>query len=636
MHTLNIGILAHVDAGKTSLTERLLFDGGAIDRLGSVDTGDTRTDDGRIERQRGITIRSAVAAFTVGDVQINLIDTPGHSDFIAEVERALEVLDGAVLLLSAVEGVQAQTRVLMKTLRRLGLPTLVFVNKIDRAGAREQELLSEIERRLTPYVVPLTGVRGIGTPLARVVPRPLDEPALSTLAEVDTDVLAAVVDGPAPTEEQLRAVLAARTADGSVHPVFFGSALGGQGVPELVAGLVRLAPGAAEVSEPAPAGPTTDGSPVPPRGTVFAVRPGPGGERTAYLRLYDGEVTRRQRLSFVRREADGRSVRVSGRAMALDVVGRPGAASLTAGNIAALRGVAGVRVGDRLGEVTGRAPQFAAPTLETLVRARRPEQAAPLRSALLTLADQDPLLHARPAASGGTSLLLYGEVQKEVLAATLAQDFGIEADFEPSRVRFLERPSGIGEAVEEIQRHGHTGFWATVGLRVEPGPVGSGTVFGYETELGALPRAFHQAIEDTVHASLLDGLHGCAVTDCRVTLVRSGYVGPLSTAADFRGLTPLVLRRALEEAGTRVYEPFHAFEVELPLDALSPVTAQLAVRGAEFRETTGGQTAWTVTGEIPARQVREVELRLPGLTRGEGVWWSRPSGDRALRAPHAR
>ncbi|MYS53076.1 GTP-binding protein, partial [Streptomyces sp. SID6013] len=155
MRTLNIGILAHVDAGKTSLTERLLFDHGAVDRLGSVDAGDTVTDDGGIERRRGITIRSAVACFTVGDTRVNLIDTPGHSDFVAEVERALEVLDGAVLLLSAVEGVQARTRVLMRTLRRLRLPTLVFVNKIDRAGARTDNLLDDVRRLLTPHVAPL-------------------------------------------------------------------------------------------------------------------------------------------------------------------------------------------------------------------------------------------------------------------------------------------------------------------------------------------------------------------------------------------------------------------------------------------------------------------------------------------------
>ncbi|MDQ0772567.1 ribosomal protection tetracycline resistance protein [Streptomyces aurantiacus] len=620
--TLNIGILAHVDAGKTSLTERLLFDSGVIDRLGSVDAGDTRTDDGAIERQRGITIRSAVAAFTAGDVQINLIDTPGHSDFIAEVERALEVLDGAVLLLSAVEGVQAQTRVLTKTLRRLRLPTLVFVNKIDRAGAREQGLLDDIRRRLTPHIVPLTGVRGIGTAHAEVVPRPLDAPRTTeTLAEADSGILAAVVDGPPPTPDALRAALAARTADGSLHPVLFGSALGGQGIAELVEALPRLIP----VS-----GASTSPVPVEPRGTVFAVRTRPDGARTAYLRLFEGAVTQRQRLTFLRREADGRESVVPGRALGLDVVGRAG--PLTAGNIAAVTGLHGIRVGDRLGRGPDRAPQFAAPTLETLVRARESDRAAPLRSALLTLADQDPLIHARPGPSGSTALLLYGEVQKEVLAATLTQDFGIEAEFEPSRVRCLERPVGTGEAYEEIQRHGHTGFWATIGLRVEPGPHGRGTVFAYETELGALPRAFHQAVEDTVHATLLGGgPHGWPVTDCLVTLVRSGFVAPTSAAGDFRGLTPVVLRRALEHAGTRVYEPYHSFETELPLDALAAVTARLAACGAEFGETTGGDASWLVTGEVPARHVRDLELRLPGLTHGEGVWWSRPSGDRPVR-----
>ncbi|MGP4007400.1 tetracycline resistance ribosomal protection protein Otr(A) [Streptomyces sp. 4N124] len=619
MHTLNIGILAHVDAGKTSLTERLLFDHGAIDRLGSVDAGDTRTDDGAIERQRGITIRSAVASFTAGGTRINLIDTPGHSDFIAEVERALEVLDGAVLLLSAVEGVQAQTRVLMRTLRRLRLPTLVFVNKIDRTGARTTELLTEIRRRLTPYVVPLTDVTGIGTPDARVAPLREDDPRLpEALAEVDPDILAAVVDGPEPTPDTLRTALAARTADGSLHPVLFGSALGGQGVTHLVESVLRLIP-------PAPA---TEGT--EPRGTVFAVRPGPGGERTAYLRLYDGEVNRRQQVTFLRREADGRTTEVSGRVTRLDVIG--GGGTLTAGNIAALTVPAGLRVGDRLGELTDRAPQFAPPTLETLVRARRPEQAARLRSALLALADQDPLIHARPADSGGTALLLYGEVQMEVLAATLAQDFGVEADFAAGRVRFLERPRGRGEACAEMPWHDHTRYWATIGLRIEPGPLGSGGVFTYETELGALPRAFHQAIEDTVHATLHAGLSGAAVTDYRVTLIRSGYSAPISTAADFRGLTPIVLRRALERAGTRPYEPFHTFESEIPLDALAQVTAQLAALGAEFTGTTSAGSSWLITGELPARRVREVELRLPGLTRGEGVWWSRPSGDRELRA----
>ncbi|WP_328541686.1 tetracycline resistance ribosomal protection protein Otr(A) [Streptomyces sp. NBC_00371] len=628
-HTLNIGILAHVDAGKTSLTERLLFDTGAITRLGSVDAGDTRTDTGEIERQRGITIRSAVAAFTVGDVQINLIDTPGHSDFIAEVERALEVLDGAVLLLSAVEGVQAQTRVLLKTLRRLRLPTLVFVNKIDRAGARDETLLDEVRRRLTPHVVPLTEVHDAGTPHARTEPRHLTDPAVRTavaeaLAEVDDSVLAGLVDGPEPTTADLRRALAARTADGSVHPVLFGSALGGQGVAQLVREIPRLIP-------LPPVAPSPEAA---PRGIVFAVRRGPSGERVAYLRLHEGEMTERQRVTFMRNASDGSVTRIPGRATGLDVVGRT-TRTLTAGNIGELRGVPDVRVGDRLGprDGPGRAPGFAPPTLETLVRAVRPGRSAALRSALLDIAGQDPLIHAEAAPDGSTALLLYGEVQKEVLAATLVQDYGIEAVFEPSRIRCVERPTDTVEVYEDITNSRETGFCATVGLRVEPGPRGSGRVFAYETELGALPRAFHQAVEDTVHATLGEGPRGWPVTDCRVTLVRSGFWSPISVAGDFRGLTRLVLRRALERAGTTVHEPVQAFEAEIPLDALAAVTARLSAAEAEFGDTTGGTTSWVVTGTLPARKVREAELALPGLTRGEGVWWSRVTGDRLVRAP---
>src|SRR5213080_1394217 len=153
--TLNLGILAHVDAGKTTLTERVLYAAGVIDEVGSVDDGTTQTDSLTLERQRGITIKSAVVSFAIDDVTVNLIDTPGHPDFIAEVERALSVLDGAVLVISAVEGVQPQTRILMHALQRLRVPTLLFVNKIDRRGARFEELLDEITKRLSLPTIPM-------------------------------------------------------------------------------------------------------------------------------------------------------------------------------------------------------------------------------------------------------------------------------------------------------------------------------------------------------------------------------------------------------------------------------------------------------------------------------------------------
>ncbi|MGR3931626.1 tetracycline resistance ribosomal protection protein Otr(A) [Streptomyces sp. BRA346] len=623
-HTINIGVLAHVDAGKTSLTERLLFDAGVIDRLGSVDSGDTQTDTGAIERERGITVRSAVASFRAGNTQVNLIDTPGHSDFIAEVERALGVLDGAVLVLSAVEGVQAAARVLMKALRRLGLPVLLFVNKIDRVGARQTELLADIRRLLAPHIACMTDVRDLGTRSARTRPRSLDDVDVRTeiaeaLAEADDALLARLVDGPLPSPAEVRAALAAATAEGRAHPVYFGSALSGEGVAALVDGVVRLVP-------PIRAG---DGG-TAPRGTVFAVERAAGSAtKTAYLRLFSGELTVRQHLTLHRPGA-----RHSGQITALEVVGRARARALTAGEIARIKGLPEVRVGDRLGEFHDEREEahFAAPTLHTLVHAREPGPAAAARlhTALLALADQDPLITARAMPGGATSVLLYGEVQKQIIAATLAQDYGIEADFEPSRPVLVERPAGVGEACYEMARRGHTGPWATVGLRVEPAATGSGVGFGYETELGALPRAFHTAIEQTVHDTLSQGPRGRAVTDCRVTLIRSGFNAPVSTAADFRGVTPGVLGEALERAGWRVYEPYHAFELEIPSDVLAPVTARLAAVGADLAESAGGAAGWLLTGEIPVRSVHAFEHALPGLSRGEGVWLSRPSGDRPL------
>lgn len=267
---LNLGILAHVDAGKTSLTERLLHTVGVIDEIGSVDDGNTRTDSLALERQRGITIKSAVVSFAIDDLTVNLIDTPGHPDFIAEVERVLGVLDGAVLVVSAVEGVQAQTRVLMRTLQRLRIPTLIFVNKIDRGGARDAEVLERISERLTPAIVPMgevgePGRRGAyftAYPAARLRPHLLDP-----LAEHDEELLAAYVEDKV-SYERLRAALVAQTGRAQVHPVFFGSATTGAGVTELIGGIRELLPVARADAE----GPVS--------GTVFKVERGRPGRRS--------------------------------------------------------------------------------------------------------------------------------------------------------------------------------------------------------------------------------------------------------------------------------------------------------------------------------------------------------------------
>ncbi|MER6083081.1 translation factor GTPase family protein [Streptomyces sp. NPDC001833] len=619
MHMLSLGILAHVDAGKTTLTERLLHTAGVTDELGSVDDGSTRTDTLALERQRGITIKSAVVSFPLDGVTVNLIDTPGHPDFIAEVERVLGVLDGAVLVVSAVEGVQAQTRVLMRTLRRLRIPTLVFVNKIDRRGARDDAVLGQLARRLAVPLVPMGRAAGLGTRAARFRPG-LGPAALDVLADHDDALLAAYLDGGVP-EPRLHAALAGQTRRAVVHPVYFGSAATGAGVPDLIAGIERLLPAA-------------DGDPAGPfSGTVFKVERGPAGEKVAYARLFSGTVGVRDRVPFGNRAAPGGG-RPEGRVTALSVF--EGGTDLRrdragAGRIVKVWGLAGIRIGDALG-LPGRAYEhhFAPPTLETVVVPGPGTDRRSLHVALTQLAEQDPLIDVRhDEARQETSVSLYGEVQKEVIQATLADEYGLDVAFRETTTICVERLTGTGAAVE-FNKKDDNPFLATVGLRVEPAPPGAGVGFRLEVELGSMPYAFFKAVEDTVRESLGQGLHGWRIPDCTVTMTHSGYSprqshahqgfdkSMSSTGHDFRGLTPLVLTEALRRAGTLVHEPMHRFRLEAPADTLGALLPVLAGLGAVPQRTGTEGTLAVLEGAVPAARVHGLEQRLPGLTRGEG------------------
>ncbi|MFJ9009603.1 GTP-binding protein [Streptomyces canus] len=611
MHVLNLGILAHVDAGKTSLTERLLHSVGVIDEIGSVDAGSTQTDTLALERRRGITIKSAVVSFAVDDVTVNLIDTPGHPDFIAEVERVLGVLDGAVLVVSAVEGVQAQTRVLMRTLQRLRIPTLVFVNKIDRRGARYDGVLRAISERLTPAVVPMGTVGGLGAREARFIP---GIGAYDVLADHDDDLLSACVEGRVGADLLHRA-LVAQTRQALVHPVYFGSAVTGAGVPELITGIKELLPAA-------------DGDPEGPvSGTVFKVDRGPAGEKVAYARLFSGTLGIRDRVPFGEARTEGRITAIS----VFDGGTETRREAVPANRIAKLWGLADIRIGDALGEPRkAHGHFFAPPSLETVVVPGPDTDARSLHLALTRLAEQDPLIDLRhDEVRQETSVSLYGEVQKEVVQATLAEEFGLDVTFRETTPLCIERPAGSGTAAEFIKKDANP-FLATVGLRVDPAPVGSGVAFRLEVELGAMPYAFFKAVEDTVRETLHQGLEGWQVTDCTVTMTHSGYwprqshahqgfdKSMSSTGADFRGLTPLVLVEALRRAGTQVYEPMHRFRIEAPADTLGALLPVLAALRAVPQTTETRGDRCVLEGAVPAARVHALEQRLPGLTRGEG------------------
>ncbi len=608
--TLNLGILAHVDAGKTTLTERLLYDAGVIDEIGSVDKGTTQTDSLALEQQRGITIRSAVVSFPLDGVTVNLIDTPGHPDFIAEVERVLSVLDGAVLVISAVEGVQPQTRILMRALQRLRIPTLLFVNKIDRGGADPDRTLEAIEERLTPAAV-----------------------AMGSVAEPGTRVASFASFGPADGD------LVAGARAGELHPVFFGSALTGAGVAELTAGIAELLPAEAGDS----AGPLS--------GRVFKIERGPAGDRIAYARLFSGTVKVRDGLGAGKVTA--LRVFASGDAEQRDEV--------RAGEIATLWGLSEVQIGDWLGEPRRGVVEhhFAPPTLEAVIAAADPAAGQRLRVALGQLAEQDPLIGVhQDDTRGETSVSLYGEVQREVLEATLAAEYGLEVEFRETTTICVERPTGTGEAVELLNTPTNP-FHADLGLRVEPAGAGAGVEVRVDASVD--PRdaplyvfktfdRFVEHMDEYVRLALEQGVFGWRVTDCVVTVTKIAYSladgppsrrGPLPTARDLKQLTPVVLRQALERGGSAVCEPVLRVTAEVPTGAIGPVLAVLGRLGGTAGVPAPRGELSVLEAELPASRVQDLRRRLPGLTGGEGVLESefagyRPvTGDPPVRRPRA-
>ncbi len=609
MKYVSIGILAHIDAGKTSTTERLLFQAGVIDQLGSVDAGNTQTDSMDQERRRGITIQAAVTAFKIGDIQVNLVDTPGHPDFIAEIERVLNVLDGAILVVSCVEGVQAQTRVLYRALKRMSIPCLIFANKIDRIGARYDALLDEIRSRLTPTIAPLGACSDIGQPTASFCrfdrfPETVRAGLIEILADNDDEIFGQFVERGTNIEEGLICrALVDQTRLGLIHPVLFGSATTGAGFKDLAGAIAEFFPSKA---------PETDAS---LSGTVFKIERGSSGEKICYAKVLTGIVRARDRI-----KVDGIDQRVTG-IQIFDAGSTIASNKVEAGQIAKLWGLTDARIGDSIGEqdTSTQEVRFSPPMMESAVSARDPTEQGRLFAALSQLAEQDPFIGLRmDQKTGVLHVSLYGEVQREVIEETLATAYKLEVEVSETTIIHIERPAGIGKALDEAP----VPFVATIGLTVEPHRDNRGNVFELAVNPGILPAGFFNAVEDAVMKTLRQGLYGWQVTDCKVTMTNTIRYRDWanSTAADHRKLAPLVVMDALRQAGTKVYEPIQSFHLECPTDTVGALIAEMSLLRAVPIEPKVRGAICLLEGTIPASKVRELQLLLPGLTRGEGFF----------------
>ncbi|MFJ8526838.1 tetracycline resistance ribosomal protection protein [Bacillus sp. NPDC094106] len=629
MKTINIGIVAHVDAGKTSLTERILYETNVIQEIGQVDKGSTQTDSMELEKQRGITIKASVVSFFINDLKVNVIDTPGHADFIAEVERSFRVLDGAILVISAVEGIQAQTKILMRTLQKMRIPTILFVNKIDRSGAQTTKVIQQIREALTNQVLPLYKVKDEGTKHACMIQNELRADANETiydecielLAPYNESLLESYVNSATLTETTLKEELLNQIQHANVYPIFFGSAMTGMGVPELLEGVSNM------ISQNI----SIDHSDNILSGVVFKIEREPSGEKIAYVRVFSGCLHVRKYVEINRKKNRTEVISHKEKIKNLHIFHNGKAvqsSTVSAGEFCKVWGLSAIKIGDVIGTRSHRIKEihFAEPQMEATIEARQKEKNHDLYQALMELSEEDPLIKVlKDDIHHEIYIRLFGEVQKEVIETTLKEKYNLDVSFSDTKIVCIEKPIGTGNALE-IMGEKNNPFYATIGFQVEPGIFGSGITYKLEVELGSLPLAFHKAIEDTVFQTLKQGLYGWEVTDIVVTLTHTGYASPVTIAGDFRKLTPLVLMDALKQAGTTVYEPVNEFELTVPTNSISNALYKLSAIHAAFTEPVLHHDSFCLTGTLPMAKTENFKRGLHSFTEGEGVFISRPCG----------
>ncbi|HEM5994615.1 TPA: tetracycline resistance ribosomal protection mosaic protein Tet(O/W/32/O) [Streptococcus suis] len=602
MKIINLGILAHVDAGKTTLTESLLYTSGAIAELGSVDEGTTRTDTMNLERQRGITIQTAVTSFQWEDVKVNIIDTPGHMDFLAEVYRSLAVLDGAILVISAKDGVQAQTRILFHALRKMNIPTVIFINKIDQAGVDLQSVVQSVRDKLSADII-IKQTVSLSPEI--VLEENTDIEAWDAVIENNDKLLEKYIAGEPISREKLVREEQRRVQDASLFPVYYGSAKKGLGIQPLMDAVTGLFQPIGEQGSAALCG------------SVFKVEYTDCGQRRVYLRLYSGTLRLRDTVALAGREKlkiTEMRIPSKGEIVRTDTA-YPGEIVILADDTLKLNDILG---NEKLLPHKTRIDN-PMPLLRTTVEPQKPEQREALLNALAEIADTDPLLHFDiDTVTHEIMLSFLGKVQLEVICSLLEEKYHVGVAMKEPSVIYLERPLRKAEYTIHIEVPPNP-FWASVGLSIEPLPIGSGVQYESRVSLGYLNQSFQNAVMEGVLYGCEQGLYGWKVTDCKICFEYGLYYSPVSTPADFRLLSPIVLEQALKKAGTELLEPYLHFEIYAPQEYLSRAYHDAPRYCADIVSTQIKNDEVILKGEIPARCIQEYRNDLTYFTNGQGV-----------------
>ena len=585
--TINIAFMAHVDAGKTTLTEQILYQSGVIRMLGSVDEGTAKTDDLAVERARGISVRAALASFKVGEATVNLIDTPGHADFYSQVERTFLAVDAVVVLVSAVDGVQAGTETIVSEANENHIPVIFFVNKCDRDTARAEETAEQIKE-------------------LRIGAFDYAAQRYETAALYDDVLTEAFLDGAAEDVAAVNKTIRDKIKACELSPILFGSAYTGEGVAQLLDAIGEIAPYA-----------DSDSEGEPRSGVVFSVMHDKAFGRGAYIRLFTGSLQARDvvcingveyKTTVMRRNTDGRLTDVK---------------ELCAGEIGLVYGLSGCKTGDMFGDTTLLPPRAAKglekkALLTAQIRAENTADSTVLRAVLEMMTAEDPTLeYTWESATSKIHINVMGAVQIETLSAIIEERFGIKVLITEPEIIYKETLSSpaIGFDAYTMPKPS----WAILKFSLTPAKRGSGVTYKCTAPPNRISYRYREQVETSIVPSLKQGLYGWQVTDVDIDLI-DGEDHPVHThPLDFTIAAPLALMNGLKNGGTTLLEPI--LEVKFTCNAkhigriMSDVTA---MRGKVGTLTHRGEDV-TLSAEVPLASSLNYPVTFASITSGLGV-----------------
>lgn len=615
----NVGIFAHVDAGKTTTTEHLLYESGRIRSLGDVDRGTSLTDWLDVERERGISVRAATTMFQWNGINVNLVDTPGHFDFLSEVERSLRVMDGAILIVSAVEGVQAQTEIIWHALRKLSIPTIIYVNKMDRIGADDETALSDIRKHLSHVAIPIQlavgkadtfqGIRELWS--TSHVDRhdetyyAAQQELIEALAQTDERLLERYLNDGMPNEEtklwEWKSELQALVHQCSMFPMLYGSSSKGIGIRELLNSIIDYLP--------APQGDAE----APVSGLVFKIERDKTMGRMAFVRLYQGKLHNRDNVRNLTQQLDEKVTQIR----KIDGPKSEDVGLLEAGDIAAVCGMQHVQVGDIIGsgERIPEEAKLALPLLTVQVHWANEAEYPRVVAAFQELAEEDPVLGMQwMQDERELHIKVMGLIQLEILERLLDSRFGLKVTFGQPSVIYKETLCGSGEGFVAYTMP--KPCWAILRFKMEPLPRGSGLTYSSQVRTDDLLLQYQNEVARRVPEALQQGMFGWEVVDLRITLVEGEHHVWHTHPLDFVVATPMGIMDGLNRIGTKLLEPILQFRLTVPEEFGGKVMNDLIQMRAVFEAPQLHGDRMTIHGRIPVATSLDYAVKLGSMTKG--------------------